>query len=634
MSAVNEWNSAIEEAIENLQNKYQNAINLIFQDLNDKVTDGLGLEYISEEWELINQNADQYLDTINSLYGIQDLENKYLDAIDNTDSISAQQKLNELMEEEVAALREKDKLTQYDIDRANMKYEIALKQIALEEAQQNKSTMRLRRDSQGNYTYQYVADNDQIGQIEDELSALKNELYNFDLEHYRDNLDQVLSIWTEFQEKMAEAALINDPEERQERELLLREQYGELINGLVEQNEDIRTNLHESAFTELADLYGIEYANFQQLSEDEKTVMMEQMIPQWDSAVQHMTDTFAGNNEGEGGFLPTCRDAFKQLDEATKQYQTDLGELQQSAETDFDNIRNGIDETIGKTQELIINNNELIRSYQDQLSAIGAVISELQQLVSQYNAARDAAIAATEAAYGYWKAQQRQAANAAGKNVSGGGGNSNSINSNSNNNNSGRSGSGSGESGGGASVGNKITYSGKYYYDSFGTSPAGSKYSGVADGVTIDIVNNNPYGIHVKSSDGKYPDLGWIKKSQVTRWNTGGYTGDWGDDSGRLAILDRKELVLNKEDTPNILNAVEIMRGIANSMNLSMLSRMAGSINGVQNSSNSIAADSDTLEQNVHIDATFPGVKDAREIEQALNNLVNVASQRIGHNRR
>ena len=635
MSAVNEWNSAIEEAIENLQNKYQNAINLIFQGLNDKVTGGLGLEYVSEEWELINQNADQYLDTINSLYGIQDLENKYLDAIDNTDSISAQQKLNELMEEEVAALKEKDKLTQYDIDRANMKYEIALKQIALEEAQQNKSTMRLRRDSQGNYTYQYVADNDQVGQIEDELSALKNELYNFDLEHYRDNLDQVLSIYTEFQEKMAEAALINDPEERQERELLLREQYGELINGLVEQNEDIRTNLHESAFTELADLYGIEYANFQQLSEDEKTVMMEQMIPQWDSAVQHMTDTFAGNDEGEGGFLPTCRDAFKQLDEATKQYQTDLGELQQSAETDFDNIRNGIDENIGKTQELITNNDELIRSYQDQLSAIGAVISELQQLVSQYNAARDAAIAATEAAYGYWKAQQQQAANAAGKNVSSGGSNSNSGNSNSNNNNnSGMSGSSSGDSGGGASVGNKITYSGKYYYDSFGTSPAGSKYSGVADGVTIDIVNNNPYGIHVKSSDGKYPDLGWIKKSQVTRWNTGGYTGDWGDDSGRLAILDRKELVLNKEDTPNILNAVEIMRGIANSMNLSMLSRMAGSINGVQNSSNSIVADSDTLEQNVHIDATFPGVKDAREIEQALNNLVNVASQRIGHNRR
>ena len=213
MDAVSEWNSSIEDAIENLQDKYLNAINAIFDELNDKVTGGLGLDYVSEEWELINANADQYLDTINSLYGIQDLENKYLDAIDSTDSISAQRQLNDLMNEELAALREKDKLTQYDIDRANMKYEIALKQIALEEAQQNKSTMRLRRDSQGNYTYQYVSDDDQTGQLEDELSQLKNELYNFDLEHYRDNLDQVYSIWEEFQQKMAEAAMINDPEE-------------------------------------------------------------------------------------------------------------------------------------------------------------------------------------------------------------------------------------------------------------------------------------------------------------------------------------------------------------------------------------------------------------------------------------
>ena len=35
------------------------------------------------------------------------------------------------------------------------------------------------------------------------------------------------------------------------------------------------------------------------------------------------------------------------------------------------------------------------------------------------------------------------------------------------------------------------------------------------------------------------------------------------------------------------------------------------------------------LEQNVHIDATFPNVTSANEIENALNNLVNVASQRI-----
>ena len=624
MDAVSEWNSSIEDAIENLQDKYLNAINAIFDELNDKVTGGLGLDYVSEEWELINANADQYLDTINSLYGIQDLENKYLDAIDSTDSISAQRELNDLMNEELTALREKDKLTQYDIDRANMKYEIALKQIALEEAQQNKSTMRLRRDSQGNYTYQYVSDDDQTGQLEDELSQLKNELYNFDLEHYRDNLDQVYSIWEEFQQKMAEAAMINDPEERQQRELLLREQYGELINGLVEQNETIRLNLNESAFTELADLYNIDYANFQQLSDQERDIMLSQMIPQWESGVQHMADVFAG----EGGFVPTVQEAMDKLDDTTNEYQNDLTELQNAADQDFGSIKDGIDDTISKTQELITNNSDLISKYQEELNAIGAVISQLQALVSQYELAKNAAIAATEAAYGYWRAQQQQAANAAGNGVSGGG-SSSSSGSGSGSSSSSSGGSSGSSSGGGASVGNKITYTGKYYYDSYGTSPAGSRYAGVSDGVVIDIVNNNPYGIHIKSSDGRYPDLGWIKRSQVTRWNTGGYTGDWGNDSGKLAILDRKELVLNKDDTSNMLNMVEITRDLMNSMNSSMMNRISNSLSGIKDNTSNQSLNSEQLEQNVHIEATFPGVRDAKEIEEALNNLTNIAAQRI-----
>ena len=187
-------NDLIEESIQNLQDKYLNAINLIFQNLNNKITDNLGLEYIEEEWNLINKNADQYLDTINSLYEVQKLESKYLDALDQTDSISAQRQLKKIMDEELADLRERDKLTQYDIERANKKYEIALKQIALQEAQQNKSKMRLRRDSQGNYRYEYTADGDQIGQLQDELNDMYNSLYNFDKARYQDNLNQMYDV--------------------------------------------------------------------------------------------------------------------------------------------------------------------------------------------------------------------------------------------------------------------------------------------------------------------------------------------------------------------------------------------------------------------------------------------------------
>ena len=90
-------------------------------------------------------------------------------------------------------------------------------------------------------------------------------------------------------------------------------------------------------------------------------------------------------------------------------------------------------------------------------------------------------------------------------------------------------------------------------------------------------------------------------------------------------MLHQKELVLNAKDTENMLNAVSVIRALTDSLGASVLSRMAGATaQGYSNGSGSGA-----LEQNVHIDAQFPNVRDALEIEQALNNLVNVAAQRI-----
>ena len=624
MDAVEDWRSTVEDAVENATDKYVNAINEIFQNLNDKVTNGMGLDYVEEEWNLINQNADQYLDTINSMYGIQDLENKYLDAIDQTDNISAQQKLNDLMQEELAALQEKDKLTQYDIDRANMKYEIALKQIALEEAQQNKSQLRLRRDSQGNYSYQFVSDESEIGQLKDELNELYNQLYNFDLEHYKDNLDQIYSVWVEYQEKMAEAAQINDPEERAQREALLQEQYGELINGLVEQNETIRLNLHESAFTELAELYDIDLENFKQLSEDQKDILLGDMIPQWTSGVQDMADVFAG----EDGFTNVCKDAMEDLKEATEDYEQSLEDIESTAGISFDTILDGTDNIINQTEDLLWENDELINSYEDQLDAIRDIINELSSLIAKYNAAREAAITATEAAYKYWQEQQRQAAAEAAKENANSGASSNSSSSS----NSGNSGGGKGSGGGDGvlNVGDTVTYTGgTYYYDSYGTSPAGNRGPGKKVTVTQVKEDGRPYPIHVQSNNSAY---GWLKRSQLSGYDTGGYTGDWGDNSGKLALLHKKELVLNRSDTSNLLQGIQILRNIVDSVGSSMISRMANLTSNIGINSN-IPTSSDTLEQNVHIEANFPNVESSKEIEDALNNLVNVASQRV-HRRR
>lgn len=96
-------------------------------------------------------------------------------------------------------------------------------------------------------------------------------------------------------------------------------------------------------------------------------------------------------------------------------------------------------------------------------------------------------------------------------------------------------------------------------------------------------------------------------------------------------MLHQKELVLNANDTKNILNAVEILRNITNSLGQTLMSQMAN-ISAGNTSAIANAVNSDMLEQQVYIDAQFPNVKDSHEIETAINNLVNMASQHIQKN--
>ena len=655
-NALSSLNDKVNDALQNIVDKYVNSINKVFDELNKKVTDGLGLEYVNDEWDLINKNADAYLDTINGMYEIQKLENKYLDAIDQTDNIANQQKLNDLMNEQLSMLKDKEKLTQYDVDRANALYEIALKEIALQDAQQNKSKMRLRRDSQGNYSYQYVSDQDSIAQAQQDLIEAQNSLYNLDKDKYKQNLDSIYSTYSEFQQKLLE--LYSDQtisaEERQQKEALLVEQYGELINGLVEQNENIKNNLRESAFDSLANMYEVDVDNFKNMSNEEQDILMNSLIPQWESGVQKMTDIFAG----DGGFIPSCSEAFDKLKELTKDYQDSLNDLESSAGVNFDSISSGYDNTISQVENLIDSNDELIDRYNQQIDAIQTIISQMDTLISKYTAAKNEAIAATKAAYGYWQTEQTKKTNtgtggSASPGTTGSESNSTTNGSSSTTGSSGIGGSSSTGTTGSSSntstasaaaggdgvprVGDIVTYTGGlYYYDSYGKPPTGSR--GPGKKVTIVRINEKaPYPIAVKSTDSAY---GWLKKSQITGYDTGGYTGDWDDEDGRLALLHKKELVLKDSDTENMLSAVKMVRGMGSlldSINQSMQSRMSGLLSYLTFATNSISSipnNSNPLEQNVHIDATFPNATNSKEIEDAFNNLINVASQRAYDNRR
>ena len=127
-----------------------------------------------------------------------------------------------------------------------------------------------------------------------------------------------------------------------------------------------------------------------------------------------------------------------------------------------------------------------------------------------------------------------------------------------------------------------------------------------------------------KYLQGKYnTDPGhWIFPGQILQYRTGGYTGEWGPE-GKLAILHEKELVLNKDDTENLLTTISFIRDLVNMIDAQ--AGMASLFNMYATSG--VMSNSESLEQVVTIHAEFPNASDRYEIEEAFNSLVNRASQ-------
>ena len=621
-NAISNINSLIKDSIENLQDSYSNAVAGIFYNAELQLTNGKGFDYLQTEWDLINKNADQYLDTVNAAFAIQDTQRKYQNALNDTKNIKNQQALKKLMDQQLNILRSKEKLTQYDIDRAQKLLEIEQARIALEDARSAKTSMRLKRDSQGNYSYEYYADEEGIGEAEQDYANAQNDLYNFDLDKTKQTTNEILSAWQEFKDKYKEIMLdvtLSD-EERHEKLKLLQDQYGEYFNLKTEQLANVRLNLMDSAFKDLASLYNTDVENYNGMADAEKDILMGNIVPTWKNGVVEMAQIMAG----EGGLLPVCQDAFDDLDETTKEYQDDLQELAVAAGVDFDDIQNGIDDTANDLSDLIETNDELISRMSDELLAITLLKDQAHRLMEEYQNVKNAAIDAVNQIHNYIQAQQAQAADYIANQKSMADAQSNAymqvadayvaainrIQAAIAGASSSGSGGGGGGGGGSNDSGSPSDTSSKGGYN----NPWIGGYGG-SDIRSFSLIERNK-----KRSSG-----GGSGRNTMMYYASGGYTGDWNSDEGRIAVLHEKELVLNKEDTANMLDAVKIIRSLNDNVSGKAYDINASLTNGKTQSNDN----KETIEQDVHITATFPNVNTKKEIEEAFSELANRAAQRV-----
>lgn len=397
MDTVKDLNSTVEDALDNIMDKYNNAINKILVNFELKLGDGHTLDDIGDEWDILNDQADRYFDKINAAYEIDKLENAFNDAInDNDGDIAAQQSLNDLMEQQLAYLRDKQRLTQYDVDRANALLQIEMKRLAIEQSRSNKNRLRLRRDSQGNYTYQYTADTEAISKAEQELADAQNSLYNSDKAAYVDNLSDIQKSAENIKNKLEDIWTDENlsKEQKLQKSYELEKYYGDQINKLLEDNANIRNNLIQSSTEELAKIYGINIEQFQSLTDQEQTNILKDLIPQAGSYLSKMTEGLIG----DGGIGKLFEDSINRFLQAEDERINSIAEIERNGQINFEDIISDTNTVIGQAEQLLDNNEALINSYEQELNAVQNTINGVNDLIQTYERAKQAAIQAATAA--------------------------------------------------------------------------------------------------------------------------------------------------------------------------------------------------------------------------------------------
>lgn len=618
------------DTVEKMLEMYERGV----QDILDKWigSTGMGddLDWIAEEWELINRNADYYLDDVNAAYEIQKLQGKYLDLLDDANGLDVQNQITQQMAQQLAYLREKDKLSEYDVQYANAQLEILQKTIALQEAQRNKSQLQLRRDNQGNYSYVYTADENDTRAAQGDLLDAQNNAYNLSkdqmqqtqadslsaLQDARDTLEQ---IWTN-----ANLTL----EEKTKRTQTIIDSLKEYLAGTSEQLSESEKNIIND-FLGMCEILTDENDErlqdvYEQIVNGNKDAF-DQIDTRWQTSItnwlQNMEEFNAATDESFQGLIDNFEDYQGQLDE--------LGEL---AGMTFDDMSDSIQNAVDKTNDLASSTSSFISQLKNDAGTVKEYEAALAEMTAKIQDAKNGMRAYQEQVNQLQQnltAKEQENANLtsqvkdlqsqidAMKNPSGG------------------SGGGGGGGGGGADsnlawgIAQAIwTYGGA---SGWGNDPTRSgkltKAYGSAFARQVQSIINQNY------RSGKLVNYGSMKYSSynLIGYDTGGYTGkDWTASekaNGKIGLLHEKELVLNKTDTENILNAVDMVRSMV------ALGRN-GNYNDIIRQSNnvvdmaSVVQPLDDMGQTIYqVECTFPNATNVDEIQRAILTLPDIAPQ-------
>ncbi len=611
----------IADTLEKINEEFERAVNDAIASFEAAMSGTFGnLDALQEAYDRQSEIDERYIDDYTQIYELSKLTRNINNSIDDTQNIKGKQELKKLLSEINDIQAKGIQMSEYDLKYLQGKYDLKLAEIALEEAQNAKSQVRMVQDNEGNWGYMYTADQDKIDEAQQNYEDKLHSLSQLTDEYLDETEAKILATQQEFAEAVAAlkeqewedqaafqraldeltayyqgklAYLMGEEEKAINNNKGLMDDYtktyGRDVAAQIQSNTDFVTSFDQTKLSYVTNIGDMQ--TYLQTFTAASNGLLNEMSAAYSTWAIQVDTALGAIGTSVDTFADDMSDAMGTISDESNTAKDDVDDAAQQMELDF---------------KLVL---DAAQNFETQYQTIvKGIIDQNELLVKSFNNALDA--------WSEFEDKDSDSSGGSGSGSSGGGGNSGGSG------NGGSGGGGAGSGNGTPDVGDVVTYTGGLYYgDSYGGGQTGERGKGKQVKITQVKTDGRPYPIHVVSSDSAY---GWLTASQLSGFDTGGYTGDWAGHLGKLALLHKKELILNEEDTSNFLSALGIVRDISQMIDLN--ARAASYGLGLM-SSIGVRDSEQVIEQQVTIHAEFPNANNHSEIEEAFHNLINTATQ-------
>ena len=661
--------------IELLKAKFEDFSNSLFDTFNNMF--GVwGLDGAAEDFDKLINKSNEFMSTYDKITIIGNKIKSINDEIARTNDPAKAAELAKYRDEELVSLMQQDKVSQDEYERALKLYDIKQKELALQDRQNASRVAQLVRDENGNMSYEYVRQETEDTKKElEELNEAKNDLYEFDSKKVQEASKKIFEIIQNYQSKLKdlENKGLSPEEYKAELDKLLAGTQAE-IDAQQAVVDKWMQNVGKDGFKNILDLFGQGAISPDQLGVSQD--MMEQIFGAFQNGSLTYQDILTGNYDKFAGSIGATNEEVKTAMDSIMQIVLEDNQVITDALTDASNkwtstAQENVQQLGEAYAQYMTEANLVLQQYNATTEALNGLLIQTNQasknvtqsIRDQTDAMIRTKLETDNTAYSVKNLERMLIGN-------GSGGLFGSFIKIKDEQNNKLQPSIKTTTSLTSSLSNTVNVTGgQYKYMGDRAEEARQRIIAYSDKKTKQGVKDvEAAGNVAKSNATKYDT--WRKNVDKTRssteeliktlsklpgmenflgsassgsksgrssraasFDTGGYTGTWDNSTnnatGKMAILHEKEIVLNKYDTANLLEAVKLQRNLTEKLQNAKISA-SSTINKINETVNNNRVDNSNITQPITIYADFPNANSSSEIEAAFQGLFGKASTFIG----